>query len=627
MRAIIPFNDDWLFAPKELASSTADDQFEAVTLPHTNIVLPYHNFDNMDYQFTSTYRKRFTLPESLNGRRLFIDFDGAMTSTQVSINGHLFDEFDGGYVPFSFDLTDYLKDGENVLQVRLDLSERPDIPPNGHMVDYLTFGGIYRDVHLRYVEPVYIADVFVKPLDVLSENVHVDCDVLVKNTSASPFSGKLALVIDRPDGSGLLGIEQVIAIPRQSEATVTVKLSADMLQAPVQLWSLTAPNQYKLSLFLQPTTQEASLVFSAADAIDAVEHLFGFREAIFKDDGFYLNAEHVKLIGLDRHQIFPYIGGAVPERLQRRDADILKYELGLNIVRTSHYPQSPHFLKRCDEIGLLVFEEIPGWQFIGDSDWKALSLRDLEAMITRDHNHPSIVLWGVRINESWDDEAFYKATNALAHQLDPTRQTGGVRFFQESQFLEDVFTYNDFSNTIVEPLHTPHLVTEFSGHMFPTKTVDNEERQVEHALRHTRIQNQQFGMRNVTGAIGWCAFDYNTHRNFGSGDRICYHGVMDSFRLPKFAAYLYETQGVDHPIVRIASFFTPGDRSVGGIDPLYVFSNCDEIELFIGAESTWAFPAGSRTFPQSAASAFPRDRVGAFGDVGRKLSGFARGRL
>ncbi|MEP7292975.1 MAG: glycoside hydrolase family 2 TIM barrel-domain containing protein, partial [Chloroflexota bacterium] len=315
------------------------------------------------------------------------------------------------------------------------------------------------------------------------------------------------------------------------------------------------------------------------------------------DDGFYLNGEHVKLMGLNRHQLYPYIGGAAPERLQRKDADILKYELGVNIVRTSHYPQSPHFLNRCDEIGLLVFEEIPGWQFIGDSDWKALSLRDLESMITRDRNHPSIVIWGVRINESWDDEAFYKATNKLAHELDPTRQTGGVRYFQESQFLEDVFTYNDFSNTIVEPLHTPHLVTEFSGHMYPTTTFDNEERQVEHSLRHTRIQNAQMGMGNVTGAIGWCAFDYNTHLNFGSGDRICYHGVMDMFRLPKFAAYLYESQGAKAPMLKAATFWTPGDRAVGGNDPLYVYTNCDEVEIFVGDESQGRFQPDRAQFP------------------------------
>src|SRR4051812_28501159 len=111
MRSIIPFNDDWLYAPSELPLNARDDQFQPVTLPHTNIVLPYHNFDNLEYQFISTYRKRFRLPEPLNGRRLYIEFDGAMTATTVSINRHTFDEFDGGYVPFSYDLTEWLRDG------------------------------------------------------------------------------------------------------------------------------------------------------------------------------------------------------------------------------------------------------------------------------------------------------------------------------------------------------------------------------------------------------------------------------------------------------------------------------------------------------------------------------------
>src|SRR5262245_24487345 len=142
MRSIVPFNDDWLYAPSDLPNSATDNQFTPVTLPHTNIVLPYHNFDNYEYQFISTYRKRFTLPEALNGRRLYVEFDGAMTSSQVSINGHVLGEHDGGYVPFAFDLTDHLRDGENMLQVRLDSTERPDVPPNGEVVDYLTFGGI-----------------------------------------------------------------------------------------------------------------------------------------------------------------------------------------------------------------------------------------------------------------------------------------------------------------------------------------------------------------------------------------------------------------------------------------------------------------------------------------------------
>ncbi|MCA9891081.1 MAG: glycoside hydrolase family 2 protein, partial [Anaerolineae bacterium] len=332
---------------------------------------------------------------------------------------------------------------------------------------------------------------------------------------------------------------------------------------------------------------------------DSLTIKFGLREAEFRPDGFYLNGEKIKLRGLNRHQMYPYIGIAAPKRLQRKDADIIKYELGCNIVRTSHYPQSPHFLDRCDEIGLLVFEEPPGWQFIGDSDWKALVLRDVQAMIERDRNHPSIILWGVRINESWDDDALYRATNELAHQLDPTRPTGGVRYFQESTFLEDVFTFNDFSNTIVAPQHTPHLVTEYGGHMFPTKSFDNEERQVEHALRHARIQNAAAGRDDVTGAIGWCAFDYNTHVEFGSGDRVCYHGVMDMFRLPKYAAYFYGSQ-ID-PKERIVLFAATswqlGDIDTGVPDEIWVFSNCDEVEIFVGDNPQGRFKPNHDRFP------------------------------
>lgn len=583
MRRIVPFNDDWLFAPHDLSVQAVDSEFTPVTLPHSNVILPYNNFDNAEYQFISTYRKRFTLPEPLDGRRLYVDFEGAMLASTVIINGRTLGDHDNGYTPFSFDLTDHLRDGENVLQVRLDSTERPDIPPFGNLVDYLTFGGIYRDVSLRYVEPLHIKHYFIKTYDVLSGAPKLEVDVMLVNESPQTIDCTLSAMFDATQNT------REVSVPAQSEITVTL---SPAVEGEVRLWTLIDPQRYALDLTVKSADDSETF-----DALSDCK--FGFREAVFRDDGFYLNGEKVKLIGLNRHQTYPYIGAAAPARLQRKDADIIKYELGCNIVRTSHYPQSPHFLERCDEIGLLVFEEIPGWQWIGDNDWKALSLDNVRRMIERDRNHPSIVLWGVRINESWDDEAFYRATNDLAHELDPTRQTGGVRFFQESQFLEDVFTYNDFSNTVVEPLHTPHLVTEFNGHMFPTKTFDNEERQVEHALRHARVQDKQFGMNNVTGAIGWCAFDYNTHREFGSGDRICYHGVMDIFRLPKFAAALYESQ-IDpaiRPVLRPATAWSRGDRSGGGVDPLYIFSNCDEIEVFYGIESVGRFTPDREQFP------------------------------
>ena len=156
----------------------------------------------------------------------------------------------------------------------------------------------------------------------------------------------------------------------------------------------------------------------AGQVIDEDTRRIGFREAMFTDHGFSLNGKIIKLRGLDRHQTFPFVGQAMPARVQRQDADILRKHLHCNIVRTSHYPQSRHFLDRCDEIGLLVLEEIPGWQHIGDEEWKQLAIDNVGRMIRRDWNHPSIILWGVRINESRDDHDFYTRTNALAHALD-----------------------------------------------------------------------------------------------------------------------------------------------------------------------------------------------------------------
>lgn len=584
MRTLIPFNDGWLYHPEPVDDTAPDSRFEPVTLPHANVVLPHHNFDNAEYQFVSTYRRRFTPPELEPGQRLFVDFEGAMIASTVALNGVRLGEYRGGFTPFSFDLTDQLVPGENLLTVHLDSRERTDIPPYGFVVDYLTFGGIYREVALRVVDACHIEDVFVQTRDVLTGQPRVAADTTLRNLTNAPRALTLRAELLDAQGQRLADATEAIALA-PGEALYTLEMQA----SGVRRWTLDDPALYTLRVTL---AERGALT-------DCVDTRFGFREARFEPDGFYLNGERLPLIGLNRHQTYPYIGAAAPARLQRRDAEIVKWELGCNLVRTSHYPQSRHFLDRCDEIGLLVFEEIPGWQHIGDDDWKQLSLDYLRAMIVRDRSRPAIILWGVRVNESPDDEAFYTATNALARRLDPTRQTGGVRYFQDSQFLEDVFTYNDFSNTVVEPKHTPHMVTEFNGHMFPTKSWDQEERAVEHALRHARIQDRQIGMPDVVGAIGWCAFDYNTHQEFGSGDRVCYHGVMDIFRLPKYAAYFYGSQ-IDparRVVLQAATVWSMGDRSGGGVNPLVVFSNCDAIEVFIGDERIGRFSPDRETFP------------------------------
>jgi beta-galactosidase len=276
--------------------------------------------------------------------------------------------------------------------------------------------------------------------------------------------------------------------------------------------------------------------------------------------------------------------------MQEMDADVLKYELGLNTVRTSHYPQSHYFIDRCDEIGLLVITEIPGWQHIGDEAWQDQAVKNVEEMILQYRNHPSIILWGVRINESRDNEELYTKTNALAHQLDPTRQTGGVRNFVKSQLLEDVYTFNDFIHdgkkpgctpkAIVTPdVDKPYMVTEYNGHMYPTKSFDCEEHRVEHALRHATVLNAVASHTDIAGSCGWCMSDYNTHKDFGSGDRICYHGVTDMFRNPKLAAAVYSSQGSE-PVLEISSSMDIGEHPACIKGDIWAFTNADSIKMY-----------------------------------------------
>jgi beta-galactosidase len=191
----------------------------------------------------------------------------------------------------------------------------------------------------------------------------------------------------------------------------------------------------------------------------------------------------------------------------------------------------------------------------------------------------------VRINESLDDHDFYTRPNALAHPLDDSRQTGGIRYFQGSEFLEDVFTMNDFGFPLKEPNHPRYLNTEFVGHTFPTKTTDDDERQREHTLRHARIHDQLASNPQYAGGIGWCAFDYNTHSNFGAGDRICYHGVTDIFREPKPAAGFYKSQCEprEEIVLEPAFHWARGDESVG-FSKAVICSNCERLQIFARAD-------------------------------------------
>jgi len=574
-RLILPMNRKWRYSRQFVEDGHArdfdDSGFERVVIPHTNVRLPWHGFDEKTYEFVSLYRRRFKLPSEARGKRVFVDFEGVMTASTVWINGVRLGEYKGGYTPFSFELTSHLDfDGENLLAVDVDSTERPDIPPFGYEIDYLTFGGIYREVSLRVVPATFIENIFVRPKNALTASPGLDVDCFVQHLEASPDA--LTIEIELLDGERVLA-KASHALPSAGPASEPLATTVHLEGlSGIRLWNLEERNLYSTRVRLRRGTE----------LLDEDSRRFGFREAQFTDHGFELNGKIIKLRGLNRHQTFPFVGQAMPGRAQRRDAQILRQRLKCNIVRTSHYPQSRHFLDACDELGLLVLEEIPGWQHIGDEAWKQISIDNVRRMIRRDWNHPSIILWGVRINESRDDHDFYTRTNALAHQLDPTRQTGGIRYFQESEFLEDVFTMNDFGFPLKSPNHSRYLNTEFVGHTYPTKTIDQVERLTEHTLRHARIHDQLASNPQYAGGIGWCAFDYNTHGNFGSGDRICYHGVTDIFREPKPAAGFYRSQcdPAEEVVLEPAFHWARGDASLGFSNAV-VCSNCDHIKFFI----------------------------------------------
>lgn len=564
----IYLNDSFEFTEKFTPSFLkGTGKFEKVRIPHTTKEISYNYPDIDSYQMVSGYRTTIKYQKEFKDKRVFVNFDGAAHEATVYLNGKELGKHSTGYTAFKFELTDYLKQGNNLLVVKLDSRETIDTPPFGFAIDYLCYGGIYRDAYLTIEPKTFIEDAYIKPIK---------------------KDNKWYLDIDMHYNGEDLNVVQIEVFDKNKSILKDVKKNDNhylIEMKRVKTWDIDNPYLYKVVLTMNDSTFESNI---------------GFRTSEFKADGYYLNDKKVRLVGLDRHQAWPYVGYAMPDSMQREDVRILKDELSCNIVRTSHYPQSQAFIDECDKRGLLVFTEFPGWQHIGGEAWKSQALVNEEEMITQYRNHPSIILWGVRINESQDDDEFYTKTNALAHKLDPYRQTSGVRYLTGSSLLEDVYAHNDFSFTgdfsksavrtkkqavkKASSMNKGYIISEYNGHMYPTKVFDDNAHRQLHALRHTKVVNDMLGQEDISGCIGWCMFDYNTHMNFGSGDKICYHGVMDFFRNPKLAASVYASQSDEKPILEIGSCMEIGEYPGGMIGDIWVFSNADSVKLYKNGE-------------------------------------------
>ena len=567
-------NFKWNFIPdfnNDYLKSLPKDKIEEINIPHNPVEIPYNYFSEDSYQKVFTYEKFFDVDNFDKNLKYFLLFEGFMLKAKIYLNDQELGDFASGYLPVKIEVSSFLKEKNNRLLVILDSSEDENYPPFGFVIDYITYAGIYREVYLESHKRNYIENIYAHAdkngnVNVIYDKHFVDEDVKVKHEVY--LEDKLIGTFNDDN----FGIESP------------------------KLWELSSPILYELVTTI--TFKEEKEEYKTR---------FAFRNVSFRKDGFYLNDKKVKLIGLNRHQGYPYMGYAASKALQIDDADILK-RTGLNVVRTSHYPQSEHFLNRCDEIGLLVVDEIPGWQHISNKEsWRNNCVLNAKNMVLKERNHPCLIAYGVRIDESIDDHELYSKTNQIAHELDPYRQTIGVRNFKNSELLEDIYGYNDFSCDslklgLIDPkkvkhMDKPYLVTEFMGHMDPVKPTSDLEKRVEVALRHAKVINDCYKYENISGSIGWCFVDYHTHTDFGSGDHICPHGVYDLYRNPKLTSYIYASQQDDEPFLNILTNMKPGDVPEALFNNIYIATNCEYIELLKDGELVEKFYPKKDMFP------------------------------
>lgn len=620
MRSKSPFNTGWRFKAYEANLSLEENQarggFTRVSLPHSVVETPFAAFSEALYEGLWLYEKTLEALAINDEEACFLTFEGVAHSAEVFVNQQCVASHQGGYTGFSVDLSPWLKKGESLLiSVVVDSRESQNIPPFGHVIDYMTYGGIYREAWLEKRPKQAVQNPYALGVDLLTERPKIRLEF--EMPCGTPDRLELTL---RPMKCFSDDVEAgacqswTVAFDPQSAALKREKgsqghscYSVDLLldKRAVVLWSPDNPQRYQLSLG----------VYNQETCLDHLELKLGFRDFDFRPEGFFLNGKGFKIRGLNRHQSWPYVGYAMPKRPQVLDAAIMKTELGLNAVRTAHYPQSHYFVEACDRIGLLVFTELPGWQHIGDEAWQERALEALNELILQYRQYASVMLWGVRINESQDHEAFYRKTNDLAKVLDPYRSTGGVRYIKKSQQFEDVYTFNDFSfnnkaaslpqtkqsgtepkKKVATRADRAYLVSEYNGHMYPTKTYDDSLHRMEHALRHAHVLNSIYRDAEIAGGFGWCLFDYNTHQDFGSGDRICHHGVLDMFRNPKLAAAVYSSQRPlsEGLVLAAASNMDIGDYPAGYIPPFPVFSNAAYLELYKNGQYVKRFDKDQR---------------------------------
>jgi len=597
----ITFNDGWKFYridphtdPPENCHlpSFNDSAWDDIRIPHTPRIEPL--VVNDQWQGDCWYRKTFTLPETYKDRILFLKFEAALNEATIWLNREQVAEHLGGFLPFSVDLTGKIAWNEpNVIAVKLNNEDNPVTGPKPlATLDFNTYGGIYRDVTLISKEPLYITDanheqivagggIFFRTEDVTAKSARLIASTHVRNRSDKTQAVQVVYSLYDQAQQKVLSFRTAAGeIPAKGDLTLTAE---EILTQPA-LWSPQSPHLYKL---------EVELLTNGV-VRDREELKVGIRDIKITNEGLWLNGEKTFLRGVNRHQEYPYIGYALSNNAQYRDAYLIK-EAGFDYIRSAHYPLSPAFLDACDELGILLLDPILGWQYFGDEAFEEFALASCRQLIRRDRNHACILAWELSINESWMPDSFMDQTRVISREEFPVTNCYNAGWMKSDAY--DIYIEARQHRKGVDPTK-PLIVSEYGDWEYYAQNAgfnqdswadlkseergsrqprgSGEKRLLQQARNLQESHNDNLSTHAFADGY-WVMFDYNR----GYSDDLEFSGILDIFRLPKYGAWFYRSQ-LDPSVENV--LFIASEWQPGVSEGVRVFSNAEEVELYLNGE-------------------------------------------
>ncbi|MEG2149992.1 MAG: glycoside hydrolase family 2 TIM barrel-domain containing protein [Bacteroidaceae bacterium] len=608
-REVYSMNPAWRFYKGAVTGaenkSFDDKNWTVVSLPNGIEYLPTEASGCINYQGEVWYRKHFTPEASLKGKKLFLHFEAIMGKCKVYVNGKLLTEHFGGYLPIVVDVTNHLDwNNDNVIAVWADNSDDPTYPPGKpqDVLDFSYFGGIYRDCWLIAHNNIYITDpnyenevagggLFVAYDKVSEASANILLKVQVRNAEKKVFAGTVEYELIQPNG------EQVTLVNNKMQVkagTATTKSDKITLKNPL-LWSPSSPSLYNLIVRIRD---------KKGNVVDGYRRRIGIRSIEFKaKDGFWLNGKPYEkpLIGANRHQDFAVVGNAVANSIHWRDAKKLK-DVGMEVIRNAHCPQDPAFMDACDELGLFVIVNTPGWQFWSDvPEFAQRVYSDIHHLVRRDRNHPSVWLWEPILNETWYPADFAKKTLDIvnAEYPYPSCYCGSDSEARGHEYFPVLFSHPIGAADKLDPKKTYFTrewgdnVDDWNSHNSPSRVARNWGEQPM-LIQSKHYANPDYSYvcydklyRTTRQHIGGCLWHSFDHQRGYHPDPF-YGGLMDVFRQPKYSYYMFKAQRNPQksniPAETGAMIYIAHEMSPFSDKDVTVYSNCDEVRLTVNKD-------------------------------------------